>query len=299
MGITKNCAKFLSYATTKGVSFSDTIMLGRQELFVTPSEFRNNLSQFNISHAKLPESFQGQFAEPLFQALGSTVIDSMDISTFEKATVIHDLNLPIPETLKRKYTVVFDGGTLEHVFHFPQAIKNCMDMLQVNGHFISITPTNNQCGHGFYQFSPELFFSLFEAKHGFKIKMIAIGVDTPHTGLREWYEVASPHVVKRRVTLSNSLPTYLMIIAQKVGDTENVHLRPMQSDYQLIWEVYDSIKNDVPITKESVLLFYYRKYVPESLKSIVRKVLGRSNETLKNVDGLGNVNPTFFKKMKI
>jgi hypothetical protein len=299
MGITKNCAKFLTYATTKGVSFSDTIMLGRQELFVTPFEFNTYLSQFNISYNEIPKSFEGQFAEQLFRALGARVIDSMDISTFEKATVIHDLNLAIPEMLRRKYTVVFDGGTLEHVFNFPQAIKNCMDMLQVNGHFISITPTNNQCGHGFYQFSPELFFSLFEAKHGFKTKMIAVGVDTPNTGFREWYEVVSPHVAKRRVTLSNSLPTYLMIIAQKVEDTEKINLQPMQSDYQLIWEVYDSIENDVPITKESSLLFYYRKYVPEVLKSIVRKVLGRSNETLKNVDGLGKVNPSYFKKMDI
>ena len=117
MGITKNCARFLSYATTKGVSFSDTIMLGRQELFVTPFEFSTYLSQFNIPYNEIPKSFEGQFAEQLFHALGARVIDSMDISTFEKATVIHDLNLAIPETLRRKYTVVFDGGTLEHVFN--------------------------------------------------------------------------------------------------------------------------------------------------------------------------------------
>lgn len=299
MGITKNCSKFLSYATTQGVSFSETIMLGRQELFVIPSEFKDQLAQFNLPLANLPISFTGQFAEPLFHALGANVIDSMDYSTFENATVIHDLNLPIPNTLKKKYTTVFDGGTLEHIFNFPQAIKNCMDLLQVGGHFVSITPTNNQCGHGFYQFSPELFFSLFAEKHGFRTKLVAAGVDLPGTGLRDWYEIVNPHIAKKRVTLSNSLPTYLMIIAEKIADTENITLQPMQSDYQLIWEVYESIEKDIPIEKESKLIYFYRKYMPDGIKAIVRKIMGRSGDNQKIVEGLGKVNSAFFKKMDV
>lgn len=299
MGITKNCSKFLSYAATQGVSFSETIMLGRQELFVTASEFKDQLVQFNLPSANLPPSFSKQFAEPLFHALGARVVDSMDYSTFEKATVLHDLNLPIPNSLKKKYTTVFDGGTLEHIFNFPQAVKNCMDILQVGGHFILITPTNNQCGHGFYQFSPELFFSLFADKHGFKTKIVAAGVDLPGTGLRDWYAIESPHIAKKRVTLSNSLPTYLMVIAEKTADTENIVLQPMQSDYQLIWEVYDSMENDIPIRNEGNLIYYYRKYIPDRIKSLVRKIMGRSGDTQKIVAGLGKVNPAFFKKMNI
>ena len=68
-----------------------------------------------------------------------------------------------PDALKsalsgKQFDLVFDGGTLEHVFNFSTALKNCMHMVKPHGRFVSVTLPNNWCGHGFYQFSPELFF---------------------------------------------------------------------------------------------------------------------------------------------
>ena len=54
----------------------------------------------------------------------------MDISDYEGAQIIHDLNFVIPERLEKKYDVVIDGGTLEHIFNFPIAISNCMKMVK-------------------------------------------------------------------------------------------------------------------------------------------------------------------------
>lgn len=299
MGITKNCSKFLAYATTQGVSFSETLMLGRQILYVKSEEAATQLSRFKIHHTKFENKLEGNFAEPLFRALGAQIIDSMDYSTFENANVIHDLNEAIPTSLKNRYTAIFDGGTLEHVFNFPIAIKNCMDMLKVGGHYIAISPTNNQSGHGFYQFSPELFFSLFDAKHGFRTKLIACGVDVPGVGIQDWYKIENPQQVKKRVTLTNTFPTFIMVIAEKIADTANVILRPMQSDYEFVWDVHNSLVNDMPIEKESKLLYYYRKHTPEIVKGLVRRIAGRSGDIQKTVSGLGTVNPGFFKKMNV
>jgi len=41
------------------------------------------------------------------------------------------MSQPIDTIHKNKYDLVFDGGTLEHVFNFPVAIKNCMEMVKV------------------------------------------------------------------------------------------------------------------------------------------------------------------------
>ena len=300
MGITRNCVKFLSYAKTKGVSYEKTIMLGRQTLFVADDEMKEVLSKFNISfQSQFFKATTEHFAEPLFRVLGANVIDSLDYSNFENASILADLNEPIPASLQSKYTAVFDGGTLEHVFNFPQAIKNCMDMLHVGGHFVSITPTNNQCGHGFYQFSPELFFSLFTYRHGFKLNLIAIGVELPDIGIAEWYAVQDPHHVKQRVTLTNSSPSYLMIMAEKIADTKDIILRPMQSDYQFVWEVFSSIKNDIPREKENKLIYYYRKYTPEFLKRIVRNIMGRTVKKQINIEGFGKVNSDYFRKIEL
>src|SRR5438477_418150 len=79
----------------------------------------------------------------------------------------HDMNEPIPDKFKETYTAVLDGGSLEHVFNFPVAIKNCMEMVKVGGHYLAITPANNFFGHGFYQFSPELYFTVLSKENGF------------------------------------------------------------------------------------------------------------------------------------
>ena len=79
---------------------------------------------------------------------------------YESAKHLHDMNEGIPGDFKEKYTAVLDAGSLEHIFNFPVAIKNRMDMVNVSGHYLAITPANNFCGHGFYQFSPELYFSV-------------------------------------------------------------------------------------------------------------------------------------------
>jgi 2-polyprenyl-3-methyl-5-hydroxy-6-metoxy-1,4-benzoquinol methylase len=65
------------------------------------------------------------------------------------------MNLPISETLRQRYSVVYDGGKLEHVFNQPQALKNCMEMVRVGGYFLQTNTANKFMGHGFWQFSPE------------------------------------------------------------------------------------------------------------------------------------------------
>jgi hypothetical protein len=86
---------------------------------------------------------------------------TLDNSAYEGAAIVIDLNAPLPDALKNRFTAVIDGGCLEHIFNFPQAIKNSMEMLSIGGHFLGITPANNFCGHGFYQFSPGALFSHF------------------------------------------------------------------------------------------------------------------------------------------
>lgn len=55
----------------------------------------------------------------------------------------------------------------------------------------------------------------------------------------------------------------------------------------------------IAIEKESKLIYYYRKYTPEILKSAMRKIAGRSGDVQKDIQGLGKVNPDFFLKMDI
>jgi hypothetical protein len=132
--------------------FSKTAMIGRQTLNMPESHFidvMNTESGFSETTEKWRELYSGRYAEKLLTYLGAEVADSFDFSDYEQASFVHDFNVPISDQHKNKYTLVIDGGSLEHIFNFPVAIKNCMEMTSINGHFISITPSNNNFGHGF------------------------------------------------------------------------------------------------------------------------------------------------------
>jgi len=237
MGFDVQGVRFLLSARHAGVRFARTAMIGRQELLLDSSALRRIFEPFGITRndtelMRLLTEENG-FAEPLLRLLGAEHIASVDASHYEQASIVHDMNLPIPETLKESFSVVIDAGTLEHVYNFPIAIRNCMEMVEVGGHLLLMTPANNFMGHGFYQFSPELFFRVCSAENGFEIvKAILCEVD-PRA---PWYAVVDPARVRRRVELVNRRPTYLLIQARKVRQVPILATAPQQSDYTVLWE---------------------------------------------------------------
>ncbi len=169
MGLDTPSVIFLCAAKKLGADFTSTAMVGRQIFFTNARVMARVFSALGLDEnaGDFVRLSNNQFAEPYFRLLGATSITSVDYSPYESATVLHDMNLPIPDSLKGRFTVVHDGGTLEHVFNIAQALKNCMEMVQVGGHFIQVTCANNYMGHGFWQFSPEVVFRAFVPANGF------------------------------------------------------------------------------------------------------------------------------------
>ena len=74
-------------------------------------------------------------------------MDSFDASGYEGATYTVDLNTALSGEFAERYTVVIDSGSLEHVLNLPIAVKHCMEMFCVGGHYLCILPGNNFFGH--------------------------------------------------------------------------------------------------------------------------------------------------------
>src|SRR4051812_41323848 len=111
MALTPNCSTFLFYSKSLGVSFDRSLMLGRLNLYVTKENIASDIAKFKVA-AKDPRTivFKDEYSEPLFEILGASKIDSMDFSDYEKATIVHDLNQPVPAEYKGKFTAIVDGG---------------------------------------------------------------------------------------------------------------------------------------------------------------------------------------------
>lgn len=169
-------------------------------------------------------------SENFLKALGAEQIHSLDASDFEGADIICDLNEPLLEEYKNKFTCIIDGGTTEHVFSFDQAMENVIDMLEVGGYYIGMIPSNNWNGHGLYQFSPMLYMQLFCKKNGMKLKHIYL--------CNAFYSRTIREIKKRDITnrteLNGFTPTELYIVAQKVKDRDSA-LVLQQGDYEQKW----------------------------------------------------------------
>src|SRR3569833_2938568 len=263
MGITINAAEFLLQAKAAGVDFDKTITLGRQNVFVEPRELDQLFKEYG--YAGFPESNFAEtrmpFADSLISAMGASTVDSIDVSDYEGATVLFDLNHPIPDDLKNRYDCLIDGGTLEHIFFFPTALKNCMQMVKVGGHLIFLTPANNWFGHGFYQFSPELFYRALSPDNGYQVdRVVALEEEVAVRGdghkarlftlNSPWYEIPDPAVVRRRTQLVNSRSVLLFIVAKRVADVPIFESTPQQSDFSVAWEKTDEkLRPETPETE--------------------------------------------------
>lgn len=234
MGLDINSVHFLIAAHRQVGNLGDVLMIGRQDLNVYPAKMRRILAQAGLpTHFFSAASPDTGFAEPLFKSLGAKNVFSLDASAFEGADFVHDLNQPVGDELKQRFDLVYDGGTLEHVFNFPVALQNCMEMLRPGGSFITHTCANNWCGHGFYQFSPELFYNVLGADNGFAVERMILHVVGPYN---RWYEVASPQEMRGRGELFNSFPLQLIVHARRMKIVPLFTKTPQQSDYTPRWE---------------------------------------------------------------
>lgn len=271
MGIDVNSLRFVLYARSCGVDFSQTAMIGRLGLYLSHSQLRDILTKefgYDINAETLRSIYSQKYADGLLRFLGADVVHSFDYSEYEGATHIHDFNRAIPNEFLGQYTAVIEGGTLEHIFNFPTAIKNCMKMIKPGGHYLGSSPTNNYMGHGFYQFSPELYFRVFCRSNGFRVERIVLH---DWREKAKWFSVIDPDRVKRRITLRNCTPTSLLILAKRLADCPIFLQFPLQSDYVYVWnDPRQMVKTNVV---QEWSLPYLAALVPKTIRKRIRALV--------------------------
>jgi len=241
MGVNVGVLQFLLHAKSRGVDFSRTAMIGRQRLSVTFEQFCHVLRAVDktIGTEQLRNLYEDRYAEPLLKYLGAKEIHSFDYSDYEQATHVHDFNYPIAGEFRNRYTVVWNSGTLEHIFDFPRAIRSCMEMVAVGGRFLDASPTNNQLGHGFYQFSPELYFRLFAEANGYRIDDMFLYERGPSKMIPRktvWFRVVDPLKAQRRGNFPSNTAVFLFTIAAKIAYCELLATPPLQSHFASMWQ---------------------------------------------------------------
>lgn len=263
MSIPRQIFRHMLNAYKQGVDFSRVAMLGRQCLLLTTTELKQDmqLCDIPISDAEASKICASGYAEEFFKFLGAKVIDSFDYSDYESPTIVCDLGKTIDEKLYGNYSFVYDGGTIEHVFNAPMAIKNAMNLVESHGCFFVAAPCNNWMGHGFYQFSPALYFSILNNKNGFCLNDMFI--HDPSKKCSQSYRVISGEDV-----FVNSRPTLLVVIAQKIESKKIIDLEVYQDIY--LNNLWNQEKTVQYTTKK---INFIKRLIPISIKDFIKNLL--------------------------
>jgi SAM-dependent methyltransferase len=208
-------------------------------------------------------------AQAVLTLMGAKEVVVTDVSDYEGAELLLNLNDPVSDENAGQFDVILDIGTLEHVFDVPTALANLVKMLKTGGQIILILPASNCIDHGFYMFSPTLLFDYFKAN----------GFDS-----FDCYLLAGPHSFfiprKSKVFKYNRVgPEYLlsthggveMAFFATKRESRAVMQKPIQTRYvtSAYW-----VKSGVNMVAEGSFFDRYKKIFRK-----VREILNR-NENL-------------------
>ena len=284
MGLTFHEYKFLEEVSKKK-NFGNVLTLGKQEIILT-NEDKKRLNLFEKDYVN--DEYIDKLLVDKFKA---NSVKSVDNSSFEGADIIHDMNKPI-ENLNEKFDTIIDFGTSEHIFNVVENLSNISKFCKNDGIILHSLPANNNCGHGFWQFSPELFFSLYSENNGFSDTEIF--VFNTHNKY-EWWKVEKQKLGER-LEISSDAPLYVLVKTIKKSETQNKDVQ--QSDYIERWN--ENSINHKDIKKKKLSIFWkkikdnYKKFfikiiLPKKLaqkiegKKILLKNSLKKNKNLKNI----------------
>ena len=250
MALTFHTFKFLERLHSKSSGFGDTLSLGKISNLINKEDFKN----LGISESK--DTYSDKI---LLKNFDIKSLSFLDYSKFEGAEIIHDLNLPIKETIKQFDTII-DFGTSEHIFDIIQNLKNISALCKIGGKIIHSLPANNNCGHGFWQFSPELFFNLYQKKNGYSDTEIYL---VNLHDKKNWY-IVNPQKIGERLELNSKEPLYIFVKTKKID--KNIFTNIHQSDYVHQWSPAEN--NLIKKSKLSRL----NKKIKDSIKKFIKNI---------------------------
>jgi hypothetical protein len=237
MGLDLIALRYHLHLKKNGVDFNRVAMLGRHTFSgISASSMVGTLKKFGFtisrSEASRMLTENDGYIEPFYRWLGSHTVDSFDASDYENATQIWDMNECLPDRYRGAYDFVYDGGTLEHVFHFTSALREAMTLPRIGGVFFSATPADSFLGHGFYQFGPDLAFEVLSERNGYQTKGVFLIEDRLNAA---FHEVAPSTGNRGRVLASGAWPITMCYSGVRTGEIP-ARLSATQPDYSMAWK---------------------------------------------------------------
>lgn len=199
-------------------------------------ELQNSEIELTNGFRWLPEAMRTECKDfihqtTLFRVLGfeRENIHAMDHSAYEGANIVHDLNVPVGQTLEKGFDFIFDGGTVEHVFSVKDSLFNIGRMCAVGGVVVNINPAD-YINHGFINLNAELYRDFYLVNGFEKIDLKYVSFPTHKRLVNEHYMEFDPP------GFQSLQPYYASLVFSAFKRITDQTLRvPNQGLYEEIW----------------------------------------------------------------
>jgi len=179
MGITKQSLDLLLAENAFKPVTGSYLSLGKQNLSVSREDINALFIKYGLDTAKLNSLYEkGIFDKStkygsgnihdhdLLSCFSQARYRSLDRSDYEGADVVHDMNEPLPDSLKGQFDFIFNGSVMDNVFDPATLIKNTTQLLKPGGRILHLEHAGSYPG-AFVMFSPEWLYSYY-AVNNFK-----------------------------------------------------------------------------------------------------------------------------------
>lgn len=243
MGISRAAVHYLITEAKKKPFTGRVLTLGVQQMTISEKELRALASRYDyplteLEEGSVPKFDRHQHLTDLFvlKSLGFTDVIRTDVSDFQGAELVFDMNAAeIPDGYAESFDVIIDSGTIEHVFHIPNTLKNIFSFLKTGGRVIHMTPSSNHVDHGFYMFSPTLFWDYYLANQ-FEIDSMKFFEYNRWGNTQEWIAADYEPGCLRFIS-GGGLPrgVYGIIMAATKTESSTSGVVPQQHRYAKTW----------------------------------------------------------------
>lgn len=168
--ITAQIARFILKEHRHKPIAGDVLLIGRQTVAMSEAEARNLIESEGITLRPYTTEIdtrtighgQGSYITDrcFFAMFTDARVAALDVSDYEGAEIIHDLNTPWRALPQADF--IFNGSCLDNLFDPAQAMRNLSTMLRPDGRILSFEHASLMQS-AYLAYSPEWFWSFYSA----------------------------------------------------------------------------------------------------------------------------------------
>ena len=172
MGLSKQMARFVIREGRHSSIRGSVLLIGRQTVHLTPQRFTELMREEGmLIDPSVPVSLDTTTQKGIgkgfisdtyfFKALGAESVLAIDVSGYEGAEIVHNLDTPIPSELEGKFDFICNGSVLDNMFNPIMGLTNISRLLAPTGRVIHFEHSSNTVNNAYLQFSPNWFYDYY------------------------------------------------------------------------------------------------------------------------------------------